>query len=110
MPYFRSLDHLLAAAEFAAVGRTNAAAQSLIRATEEPDFDDMKDEVNEQQAAEEQQQQQKPQQQQKLSAALARRIVASEQTDDMESGDEDEDEEQKESASARLRRNLASRY
>ncbi len=115
--YYRSLDRLLAAAELIAAGQVNKAAQHLVKAAEEDDFDDMKADVNAQQAeAQEQeqepgqQQQQKQQKQQQLSRAL-RTLSAEELDDDMEDGDDPDDmpAKQQESASARLRRNLRSR-
>ena len=109
--YYRSLDRLLQAAEFASLGKIESAAKALVHATEEEDFADMKDDVNEQQAeAQNEQQQQAPaQKQQQLSRAM-RRVRASEEEDDMEDGDDPDASDVSETASLRLRRNMRARY
>ena len=109
--YYRSLDRLLQAAEFASLGKIERAAKALVHATEEEDFADMKDDVNEQQAeAQNEQQQQAPaQKQQQLSRAM-RRVRASEEEDDMEDGDDPDASDVSETASLRLRRNMRARY
>ncbi len=90
MAYYKSLDRLLVAAGMLREGKTKAAAAELVRATEEPDFDDMTDGVDAQQQAE-LEEQQNPQEQQ-LSRALARTLRSRATAAEDDEAEEDEAE------------------
>lgn len=129
MKYYRSLDHLLAAAAEYKAGRITAAAKALADAAQEDDFDDMADGLDQQQeeAAEEQQgpQSDDVQDQQyqnaRLAKALARlskeraadfgdkQVDSEPLTDDMNDDDDDKLIFKPEEAKARLERNKKAR-